>query len=246
MAGSSSFNFSDSNPFFSSNEDEGGEEDRRFLRSRGAYDSCNMEERREQLLTERRKVEERTLQSSFRSISLLDESERVGSATAEELARQREQLKSTEQKLDDINSSLHVSQRHIQGIKSIFGTMKNYFSGSKSESAHSCRPDAEKLRNPREILEFAKNIPVATSPSTNPTISQSGDLAVPTQKAEDILDQNLMVIGKSLSRLKDLGIGLHQELEDQNILVDTIADKTESVNFRVKQQNQQMDKILKK
>lgn len=35
----------------------------------------------------------------------------------QELLRQREQLERTEKRLDDINSTLRFSQKHIQGIK---------------------------------------------------------------------------------------------------------------------------------
>ena len=38
----------------------------------------------------------------------------VGLATAEELTRQKEQLARTEQRLDDINSTLRNSEKHIQ------------------------------------------------------------------------------------------------------------------------------------
>ncbi len=38
----------------------------------------------------------------------------VGLATAEELTRQKEQLMLTEQRLDDINSTLRNSEKHIQ------------------------------------------------------------------------------------------------------------------------------------
>jgi uncharacterized protein (DUF885 family) len=38
----------------------------------------------------------------------------VGLATAEELTRQKEQLLLTEQRLDDINSTLRNSEKHIQ------------------------------------------------------------------------------------------------------------------------------------
>ena len=65
----------------------------------------------------------------FRSISLLYESERTGQATAEELLRQKEQLKQTESRLTDINSTLKQSERHLQGIKSVFGGIRNYFKG---------------------------------------------------------------------------------------------------------------------
>ena len=46
----------------------------------------------------------------------------------QELLRQGEQLKRTEQKLDTINADLSVSQKHINSIKSVFGGVKNYFS----------------------------------------------------------------------------------------------------------------------
>jgi len=35
----------------------------------------------------------------------------------QELVRQREQLQNTDKRLDEINSNLRVSQKHIQGIK---------------------------------------------------------------------------------------------------------------------------------
>ena len=70
-----------------------------------------------------------------RSISLLYESERTGQATAEELLRQKEQLKQTESRLTDINSTLKQSERHLQGIKSVFGGIRNYFKGGPPAGA---------------------------------------------------------------------------------------------------------------
>ena len=65
-------------------------------------------------MQKRREIEERTVDSSNRSLGLLYESERAGVATAEELNRQKEQLKRTEERLDDINSTLKTSERHLQ------------------------------------------------------------------------------------------------------------------------------------
>ena len=65
-------------------------------------------------MEKRREIENRTLESSERSLGLLYESERAGAATAEELHRQKEQLKRTEERLDDINSTLKTSERHLQ------------------------------------------------------------------------------------------------------------------------------------
>ena len=77
-------------------------------------------------MQKRREIEERTVDSSNRSLGLLYESERAGAATAEELNRQKEQLKRTEERLDDINSTLKTSERHLQvKIKTIFYFVTN-------------------------------------------------------------------------------------------------------------------------
>ncbi|GFR07628.1 synaptosomal-associated protein 29 [Trichonephila clavata] len=73
--------------------------------------------RRQQLLEERRRIEERTLQSTNNSIGLLHESEQVGILTAEELVKQREQLENIEENLDFINSTMRTSQKHINSLK---------------------------------------------------------------------------------------------------------------------------------
>jgi hypothetical protein len=73
-----------------------------------------VENRQNQLQLERHEIEQRTIDSSNRSLGLLFESERVGAATGEELSRQKEQLLRTEGRLDDINSTLKTSERHLQ------------------------------------------------------------------------------------------------------------------------------------
>ena len=65
-------------------------------------------------------------------IGLLYESEKVGAATGEELHRQKEQLLRTEGRLDEINSTLKQSERHLNGIKSVFGGIKNYLFAKNS------------------------------------------------------------------------------------------------------------------
>ena len=79
--------------------------------------SDSIEDRRQRLLLEKQRVEQRTLESSNRSIGVLFETEQVGSAAAEELLRQREQLERTGSRLDEMNNSLRSSEKHIQNIK---------------------------------------------------------------------------------------------------------------------------------
>ncbi|CAG2162170.1 unnamed protein product [Oppiella nova] len=90
------------------------------------------EDKRRQLLAERRAIEERTLESSKVSLGLVYETEKTGIETAEELVRQREQLDNVEEKLDSMNSIMRVSQKHLTSMKSIFGGFKNYFSKNET------------------------------------------------------------------------------------------------------------------
>jgi len=251
MAGSSSFNYQKGSPFFAAEDDV---DDAEFLRpaARNSNNSTStMEERRQQLLYEKTKIEERTIQSSMRSISLLNESEEIGIKTAEELATQREQLQNTEQKLDEINSALRISQRHIQGIKSVFGSIKNYFSAppkplpsvkeeKKDEAKQNGTSANESLR-----AAVSPTSTTATSPGTSPTDGYRRN--VPRDRSvDDILDDNLGIMGDSLKRLKGLGLTLQTEIDDSNQLVERIIGKTENVDHRIQGQSQQMNKILKK
>lgn len=52
----------------------------------------------------------------------------------QELIRQGEALKRTEQMVDKMDQDLKTSQRHINSIKSVFGGLVNYFKAKPPES----------------------------------------------------------------------------------------------------------------
>ncbi|CAL8138497.1 unnamed protein product [Orchesella dallaii] len=242
-------------------EDVDGD-DAAFLNSgRRSTQSSTIEERRQQLVEQKRKIEMKTLESSFRSISLLQESEQIGNATAEELTRQREQLQNADSKLDQISSSLKTSQRHIRGIKSWFGGIKNYFSNSNkpettanllsaspptSSDADSNKeqPRQSKLK---DVLEKRLDLlPPREDTSTHPTERFRSEATLESKDVDAILEQNLEMMGSSLSHLKMLGLSLQDELGQQNELVDRITVKSEDVDMKVSQQNRDLNRILKK
>jgi len=252
MAGSSSNALGSKNPFLDDDEDVS---DMTFLGRSGprAYEASSIAERREQLLAQRRQIEERTIQSSMRSVGLLQEAEDVGIATAEELNRQREVLENTDHKLNDINSALRASDKHIQGIKSVFGSLKNYFSGRNSAAAKaptSSASTSEKTdsvpkskSNLAQILENGKDT-ASHDVNDHPALRLRSE-SVPLD-VDAILDKNLEDMGSALSRLKSLGISMQEELEDHDKLIDRITTKTGDADWRIKHQNKEMDRILKK
>lgn len=92
-------------------------DDETFLKNSRVKPKDDFIEQRQLYEQKRQEIEDRTLNSSQRSIGLLRETEQVGVATAQELAKQREQLEKTRNQLDTINTSLKFSQRHLNGIK---------------------------------------------------------------------------------------------------------------------------------
>lgn len=260
-----------SNPFYTNDEEV--DDDEFLRRPRGGYMLPNsttngqqaqsqpqgggvpsLEERRQQLMMKRREIEERTVNSSERSLGLLYESEKVGLETAEELSRQKEQLMRTEARLDDINSSLRTSERHLTGIKSMFGGIRNYFSGrspSASGAAGGKQPalgtsasESSLSRQQPDRFDQIRN----TSPKlgAHPATRMRGLEEDRPRNVDDILDQNLDHMSAGLSRLKVLAQGLNEELDDHNELLNRLDDKSANTNWRIDKQNKDMGKLLKK
>ena len=231
------------------------------------------EDYQSQMLEEkRRQIEARSLESTQKSLGLLIETEEVGKATAVELAKQREQLERTAKQLDDINASLRFSQRHLNGLKSVFGGLKNYLSGNRdqpptaaasnnisrsptesqiSQSVDNVKP----LNNTNNIVQNPKS---PTEKYDNHPISRLRDDSTAQQQFkqqqqqrrnnpfEAQLEANLEQMCGNLSRLKGLATDLGQEITSQNDLLDNMNYKLEDVDIKLSKQNKDINKLLGK
>ncbi|CAO1340351.1 unnamed protein product [Diamesa serratosioi] len=239
---------SNANSLFS---DDNEVDDEMFLQnSRLKNPVDKMEEQRQVMVQKRKEIENRTLASSQRSVGLLRETENVGIATAQELHHQRQQLEKTQSNLDDINSTLRFSQKHLNGLKSVFGGLKNYLSGKNDYGSKLTSPTEGKISE-----ESSSSIGSPTDQSrenqyeSHPTTRLRNDLD--QQQAmnggfNEQLDRNLDDMADSLSRLRGLAIDLDQEITSQNFLIDDISNKTEDVDLKIGKQNKDMHKILGK
>ncbi|XP_026755051.1 synaptosomal-associated protein 29 [Galleria mellonella] len=220
---------------------------------------AELERQRQAMIQRQQEIEQRTLDSSSRSIGLLRESEQIGIATAEELTRQREQLQNTNRKLDKINADLNDSQRHLNGIKSVFYGLKNYISGKtdKTPPRSQMSPDSSSVQGGPSGSHLTDTVdklqPVGdTRFDTHPSVrlrglDQQSDQPVPnSRRVNEMLDANLDEMVHAISRLKGLGTALGEEIENQNKLIDTIHDKVEGTDIKIGKQNKQMNKILGK
>ncbi|XP_063860045.1 synaptosomal-associated protein 29-like isoform X1 [Scylla paramamosain] len=232
--------------------------------------------RRQEVLRQMRDIENHTLQSTKSSKIMLSESERVGLETAQELVKQREQLNNTERKLDNIGGDLKDTQKNINGIKSVFSSLKTWWStpkqGTQSGNSQKESPtqpasptdpcDTEGvLKNPNLSSAFQKcqtSLASSQQSSTHPALQLRGfddveeddtfvrDFRETSKKVNLQLDADLDEISQGLSRLKGLAVGLGEEITDQNDLIDRIHGKAEKVEATIGSQNTQMKKILKR
>ncbi|XP_026314247.1 synaptosomal-associated protein 29-like [Hyposmocoma kahamanoa] len=223
---------------------------------------AELERQRQAMLLRQREIEQRTLDSSHRSIGLLRESEQIGVQTAEELVRQREQLETTNKRLDEINTNLNYSQKHLNGIKNVFHGLKNYISGKSNDTPARSQtsPDASSMKGRPSgsglvdtITDFNNDITPEDRFRAHPSSRLKGldqqTMAEPipdSQRINKMLDDNLEEMVQHITRLKGLGVELGREIDTQNELIDNIQDKVEVADIKIHKQNKTMNKLLGK
>ncbi|XP_068064970.1 synaptosomal-associated protein 29 [Anomalospiza imberbis] len=196
-----------------------------------------------------------TADSTTRSLSLLYESERIGVAASEELVRQGEALKRTEQMVDKMDQDLKTSQRHINSIKSVWGGLVNYFKAKPPESKPEQNGAPEYYANSR-LKEAMMSIKEQESKyqESHPNLRKLDDSDKDFNKADLVssvqrdaypknqqlrayhqkIDTNLDEMSSGLSRLKSLALGLQTEIEEQDDMLDRLTKKVETLDVNIK------------
>ncbi|XP_041793183.1 synaptosomal-associated protein 29 [Chelmon rostratus] len=252
------------NPF----ADDDDEEDFK-PKSRGFNDDStdsgmsDAERRQRYLQQEVMRTAQSAVDSSYRSLGLIYESEKMGVETAEELIRQGEVLKRTDKMLDNMDQDLKTSQRHINGIKSVWGGLVNYFKG---------KPETKPPPEEAKAYQASEGIQNALSSSrqhedkyqaSHPNLrkldtggfgaaasldgSSSRQSGCPQNRhlreAHQTLDKNLDEMCDGLSRLKNLGLGLQSEIDNQDDSIDALLNKVDKMDSKIQNTNQQIKKL---
>ncbi|NXX25994.1 SNP29 protein, partial [Nicator chloris] len=195
-----------------------------------------------------------TADSTTRSLSLLYESERIGVAASEELVRQGEALKRTEQMVDKMDQDLKTSQRHINSIKSVWGGLVNYFKAKPPESKPAQNGAPEYYANSRlkEAMMSSKEqeskyqeshpnlrkLDNSDNDFNKDSVSSVQRDAYPKNQQlrayHQKIDTNLDEMSSGLSRLKSLALGLQTEIEEQDDMLDRLTKKVETLDVNIK------------
>ena len=145
----------------------------------------------------------------------------------------------------------------MNGLKSVFGGLKNYLYGGRDMPTPTSR--------------------IATSPNGSQIVEENGTKVMPKMSSDELynshpinrlrndpmdraeakiqsnkgafdqrLEQNLEDMCGSLSRLKGLATDLQGEIVSQNDLIDNMNYKMEDVDIKVNKQSKEMNKLLGK
>lgn len=224
------------------------------------------ERRQRQLQREVMHTAQSAMDSSYRSVGLIYESEKVGAETAEELIRQGEALKRTEKMIDNMEQDMRTSQKHITTIKSVWGGLFNYFkakpdpkppqkdqpvsyegnnrlqnalseSKQQEDKYQATHPNLRRL----DTSGFGASAPLNNEPSDQNGYPKNKQL----RAAHQVLDNNLDEMSLGLGRLKNLGLGLQMEIEDQDVSLDSLLNKVDNMDGKISSTNRQLKNLNK-
>jgi len=201
----------------------------------------------------------RQLESTDRSLASIYQSESMGIATAEELMQQGEQLDNIERKADYINAEMKNTQKSINSIKSVWGSLGEWWTTKKK------KPEPEKIEKVEEeptpfsnrsqplqhALDNSRNSNSQGVPGGGYNNMSSRDTTADSTKQKTLMedyyeksDANLDAMMDGLSRLKNLGAGLGTEINSQNDQLERLQPKIAQAGDSVESQNRQMRDFL--
>ncbi len=242
-------NYASKNPFFDDDEDI---DDQPFFQKMNysfVSEEDHTKEKTRQWLLEKQMKEEEIWQSIVRSIL---ETEQIGIAVAEDLIRQGELLERAELKqLDAMEEHLKTSKKHTKAINSVFGCLINHFKTSsnpkkKNKERMPSNTERDFNRNVGDVRQYSLHSQSYTCHPDSSVKEQERKLRnKPLSFDERVIEYN-QVIHATLCRLECLLNGLCRIFESQKRRIERLQTATDKVVFRIRSQNEDTGKILKK
>ncbi|XP_051277717.1 synaptosomal-associated protein 29 [Dicentrarchus labrax] len=253
------------NPFADDDDEEDFKPKSRGFDDDDGFDSgmSEAEKRQRYLQQEVMRTAQSAVDSSHRSLGLIYESEKMGVETAEELVRQGEVLKRTDKMLDNMDQDLKTSQKHITSIKSVWGGLVNYFKGKPETKPPPEQPKAYQATDRLQTALSSSKEHEDKYQASHPNLrkldtggfgaaasvddSSSRQNGYPQNKhlreAHQTLDNNLDEMCDGLSRLKNLGLGLQSEIDNQDVSLDSLLNKVDKMDLKIHNTNQQIKNL---
>jgi len=193
-------------------------------------------------------IQQESRGSTQRSLALLMQSEEVATGTAQQLVEQGERLEKIEGKVVKIDSDLKQSQRHINGLKSVFGGITNWWSQKKGKKSNEEPVGSGSSDGIRAAMKKSSSEHSTLSTRQHPPYSQTAGTSINTviEQNELDIDDDLDQMSVLTQNLKSMAFAMGNELDRHNAQIDRINDKVGRTDMTMSGQNKQMNKILGK
>lgn len=221
------------NPF----EDDKDDDKYSFGNRRAAESNKSEEDQMKQYKMRIGHIENESLESTYRALRSINESHEIGVKTAEELVAQGEKLSNINDRLDEVDNTLNATQKNINSLKSVFGGLRNkFFSGSSNNTKSKSGLTPSSSSNSMSGGNLSGQASAGPRPQFVPITGSD---------REQEIGKNMDELSIGLGNLKQLAMGMNQELKRQEPIVDNLTIKTDRTHVKILEQEKQMKKVLK-
>lgn len=228
--------------------------DRDFNRKTNPFDDDSDDEFEkvdgDDIRTQMQMARERTLDSTKRSLALIEDSHDMAVRTGEELQCQGEQLNRVERNLDKIQNDMTIANRHIKSVNSVFGAIGNYFKKAPKpkESMPQSSPSSgiTDLQADSSLYYRGRDEPSGYGTGARGSEQFQGNKYSSRDPREREIDANIDLISRGLGRLKEDALILGGEIERQNDQLDRLGYKADRAYQTVDESDKKVRRILRK
>lgn len=174
-----------------------------------------------------------SLESTERSLAMLDSMERVGGETRDTLYHQGDQLRRIQGDMDEVVVKEKKAKRLLSSISSIWGTLVNYFKSEPTKKDTIAETDKIIKKQKRKKKKKEKEKPVYNMPREEEIVDLSV-LSKANQKKNEKVNDNIEEISKKVSAVKIIAEDMGEELDRHNIRIDKINETTHGASETMK------------
>lgn len=156
--------------------------------------------------------------SMQQSLLLVDDCEEKGLSIIDELQRQRDKISSVSDKINVVDDNMNTAERLLRGISSIGGAIINKFTIDTSYINNNPRPENTPHNRPENI----------------------------SYKPMDYFDETdvyLEQLGNKVELLNMMSMEIHQEIEEQNKILDKLGENIDKENKHLNRVNSRLRTI---
>jgi chromosome segregation ATPase len=199
-------------------------------------------------------VNDESSASIKRSLAMVHQTNQVGADTMLELDKQGRQIEKMERDVETIEDNNKQAERHIRGLRTIFGSIANKFSKNKSY-----REETEVV--PRETPQTVKNQAVASRSVSSPAgttttttknqgvkssqLLQGNDAETERMRQQmDEQDADLDELSGALHNMMGMATDMNREITDQNQRLEKVSAGVDKQNKTIEKNNRAVKKML--